>query len=946
MLSNRARPMFRWGLKTKIFMLTLLPSLVIALLTGSLLLQSRFAALDDAFIANSEMIIQKFIPELRQSLSINTSNSLHNSFQIIANRFLEESDVRAVNLYNAQKILLAHAGPSMKPKHHTQWAFLPLLPSIHPDDHTLRLMAPIFSGSAATINIDSTLKPLGWIELELTRTNIELKKYQLLLTASFIILVSLLIQVLLTLKLSQNISQYFNKITAVIQQVKKGQLETPLKINSQGEMRQLETAINEMIESIKVAQIELKQSVEQATEDLRETLETIEIQNIELDLARKEALEASRIKSEFLANMSHEIRTPLNGIIGFTKLLLKGTLTERQRDYLNTIQKSSDGLLAIINDILDFSKIEAGKLVLDNMTLNIRQVVEEVLTLIAPLAHEKQLELIALIYSDVPIYLRGDALRLKQVITNLVNNAIKFTEKGNIILSVTFESLNPYQAMIKIAVTDTGIGLSIEDQKIIFSAFNQADTSAARRFGGTGLGLVISKHLVEQMGGNIGLESELNKGATFWFTVRMDIDSKNQNIPLPKALQHKRIMIFDANPVVRLSLRHLLDSWKMHIAEAVTFTDLQTQLIQANENDHAFDACILGLAPDEILSKSLLSRLQYFENDLNCRCIILTHTQAPLTEQNLLDQTISGYAAKPICHDKLYDLLTTAINHPLTTTPLHTIDPSEKKLSMIPTEIQQPHALVVDDNSANLKLLCALLADFNVRTTACKSGAQAVEQAKSQIFSIIFMDIQMPKMDGIEATRLIRALEKSPQRTPIIAVTAHALANEKQALLKAGMDDYITKPIHEMQLKQLIETWTTHRISQSAQTPLPSTEPLPVDLSEGLQLANQKSDLANDLLVMLLNHFPQDKMELKTAWEEEDYALLLERVHKLHGATRYCGVPLLRQCAHLTETLIKEKKYTQLPNALRALLDAMQQIETWVEQHYPSRSFYPRYPVE
>ncbi|RYD94518.1 MAG: hypothetical protein EOP50_09385, partial [Sphingobacteriales bacterium] len=292
-----------------------------------------------------------------------------------------------------------------------------------------------------------------------------------------------------------------------VMQLKDGHLETRLPALGSHELDELAAGINRMAETLQNAQEELQHSVDQATEDVRQNLETIEIQNIELDLARKEALEASRIKSEFLANMSHEIRTPLNGILGFTHLLQKSELTPRQLDYLGTIEKSADSLLGIINEILDFSKIEAGKLVLDSIPFNLRDLLQDTLTILAPAAHAKQLELVSLVYRDTPLALIGDPLRLKQILTNLVSNAIKFTREGTIVARAEMVEDHEDSVQLRISVQDTGIGLSNQDVRALFQAFSQADNSLSRQPGGTGLGLVISKRLIEQMGGEIGVDS-------------------------------------------------------------------------------------------------------------------------------------------------------------------------------------------------------------------------------------------------------------------------------------------------------------------------------------------------------------------------------------------------------------------------------------------------------
>lgn len=496
------------GIKGRVLLLTLLPTSLLAMVLGGYFTWVQLSDMRAQLIERGQLIAEQLAPLAATALARKDTAVLNR----IANEALDQPDVRAVTFLDARQERLAHAGPSM----------LTVAPagdashlSMSTELDTTHFLLPVLgrhhSLSGATEPDDERV--LGWVELELSHHGTLLRGYRSLFTSLLLIAAGLGVTALLALRMSRAINAPLELISQGVAQLKEGRMETRLPPMGSNELDELASGINRMAETLQSAQEEMQHNIDQATEDVRQNLETIEIQNIELDLARKEALEASRIKSEFLANMSHEIRTPLNGILGFTNLLQKSELSPRQQDYLTTIQKSAESLLGIINEILDFSKIEAGKLVLENLPFNLRDLIQDALTMLAPAAHEKQLELVSLVYRDTPIQLQGDPQRLKQILTNLVGNAIKFTQGGTVAVRAMLEDESDDRAQLRISVQDTGIGLSEEDQQALFKAFSQADNSLSRQAGGTGLGLVISKRLIEQMGGEhaVGLILTLNR---------------------------------------------------------------------------------------------------------------------------------------------------------------------------------------------------------------------------------------------------------------------------------------------------------------------------------------------------------------------------------------------------------------------------------------------------
>ena len=901
-----------------------LPTVLIGLLLGGFLTYQRFAELEQNIVDRGVY--------MSEPLTLFASHALAEQKTELLLQGLDAAHIKASPFVRSISIFLPDHSLYLSSNVHTDFhhvriepgRLLPGYTSVENGEKYIYIRSPIYTDEEntkiKTVRQQDGRILLGYLVVELSREQAKLAQQSSILSVAALFVIAMFIIIVLAIAYARQIFSPIQQVTNVIRLIAAGDTKVRVSNVMRGELEALRNAVNSVAKSVYLANERAEHNISEYTQELQQTVEQLEVQNIQLNMAKRDAQNANEVKSQFLANMSHELRTPLNGVLGFTRQLRKTQLNINQIDFLDTIESSANNLLRIINDILDFSKLDAGKMELEAIPFSLRDTINEVMTLLAPGIFDKGLEVHLNVDARVPDELLGDPVRLKQVIVNLIGNATKFTKDGYVRLDVKYLGSHQDGQHIKFSVIDTGIGIDNEGKEKLFAAFGQADSSTTRKYGGTGLGLIICKKLIEAMGGDIHFVSELGKGSEFYF----DSYFKENNVEVGQSIPVELL--------VNKTLLHYDMCSQAHADIQQVFADTTDLLVTGCEDEASFtkalaeqsyDIVLIGrkVAPSSIgeLKKLVVKAKQHCDH-----VYTIINSISPNLKEAIIGSGADACFSMPFNHRKVLNTLLAPY-----------IEPEEESHRQS-SNFEGMRVLAVDDTDANLKLLSSLLTEMAIEPDLASDGTEALLKAQKLKYDLIFMDIQMPIMDGITACQKIKESSLN-EETPIVSVTAHAGVEEQKEMEKVGFNGFLAKPIDEEMLTQVIldtcpgrfvSSVKTEEKTQTIEQPPEFAEHPQLDWSLALSRAAGKKALAIEMFSLLLKSLPDSLQGIESNFQAQDLDNLIKAVHKFHGACCYTGVPKLKQLAETIEYGLK--KHQSIEMLEPELLELIDQITSLI----------------
>jgi len=913
-------------IRQKILLITLIPSMFMLGILSAYLLHTRSHDLEEQFRERGNAVARQLAAAALNGILNNRQDIL----ELLGQEVLKtDPEVQKIRFTNPHGLVLAEAENASRRYD---------APGL--DNHFVSQIAPAYDVKGIyQYVLEQPVHPnsegkiqLGEVSIWLDPRQLVGKQQEIVANTVVLALTGLLAIALLSVFLSQRIAHPLEELTQAARELRKGKLDIRVPLDESGEVGELQKAFNEMAQEISAASETLHAQIDQATQELQESMEILEIKNVELDLARKKALQANRVKSEFLASMSHEIRTPMNGILGFTNLLRRTSLNKVQLEYLETIETSAGTLLAIINDILDLSRLEAGKLNLEHAPFSLRQCIDDTVSLLAPMAHQKRLELVSFVYDDVPDRLLGDRTRIAQIVTNLVNNAIKFTQKGEVVLRISLEEEKDHSIGLALTVTDTGIGIPEEEQEHIFDTFVQGQVSQDHAAGGTGLGLSICRRLAESMDGGITLSSKPGKGSTFTCILRLDRDLESPEATAEEPLfKGRSVCLLEPHPVSRQAITGVLAGLGIGVKAPQTPPDLSSMENCAGASCDTMLICLGSTQLEDPLLQERVAR-QLLEPGPPIGLLLGSSSQELM--DSFLDKgalfCLSKPARRSALRQGLVELFTPRTKKKEKSLPAPSA--AEPEVSRERSSwLSGKRILIADDNAINRKLVEILLTDLGATVLSASDGRAAIDTASAESLDLVILDIHMPNLNGFEAATAIRQLP-GRERLPIVAMTADAMSRNRQQIDRSDFSAYILKPIEEQELRMVLrdtlfgtEVVLHPGLNESkplaAPPPEPTRESPPLrDEAQALRITGGSKSIAENLFSQFLDSLPTETKTIGELLEAEQWAELWQAVHHLQGAVAVCGVPAFAAALKQLQSCVSEEDREAAAEAYERIL--------------------------